>query len=141
LGEQWIETRDLRIPPSADPQSHSFKVLVTVPEGDYGVFPGTLVKVAFVSGVQERLLVSAAAVARRGEVNGIYVIKKSQVEKDQRLEFRYVTLGKLTPDNRYPILSGAQAGERVALDPIAAARAYKTLADKNADKKITGNEE
>lgn len=136
LGKQWVETRELRIPPSADAQSHSFKVLVTVPEGDYGVFPGTLVKIAFVSGEEERLLVPAAAVARRGEVNGIYVIK------NQQLEFRYITLGKLSPDNRYPVLSGAQAGERVALDPIVAARVYKELTDKkSADKKLTGREE
>ncbi len=120
LGEQvWVESRDLRIPPSA--QNHSFRVLVNLPEADYPLLPGSLVKVAFATGSEERLLIPAAAVAWRGEVSGAYVIK------DQRLEFRQLRLGRLTREGQYPVLAGAQAGERVALDPVVAASAYQTL--------------
>ncbi len=116
-----LETSDLRIPPSADVQTHSFKVLVNLPEGDHSLFPGTLVKIGFVVGESEKLLVPASAVAMRGEVSGIYVLG------DNTLEFRYVNLGSRTSDNLYPVLAGASSDEKIALDPIAAAQAYKTL--------------
>jgi RND family efflux transporter MFP subunit len=120
-----LETSDMRIPPSADPQTHSFKVLVNLPSGDHSLFPGTylfpgtLVKIAFVSGETERLLVPASAVAQRGEVTGVYVLANNT------LELRMVNLGSRTADNRYPILAGLQAGEQLVADPIAAANAYK----------------
>lgn len=116
-----LETRDLRIPPSADTQTHSFKVLVNLPPGDHGLFPGTLIKIAFVSGSTEQLAVPAAAVAQRGEVTAVYVIT------EKNLDLRLVRLGTKTSDNRYPILAGLSAGESIALDPISAAQAYSQL--------------
>lgn len=116
---QVLETNDLRIPPSADAQTHSFKVLVNLPNGDHSLFPGTLVKIAFVSGETERLLVPASAVAQRGEVSGVYVVSKNTID------FRLVRLGSITSDNRYPILAGLKVGDEIAQDPIAAANAYK----------------
>jgi len=114
-----LETRDIRIPPSADLQSHSFKVLVNLPNGDHNLFPGTLIKIAFVTGETERLLVPASSVAKRGEVTAVYVLA------DNQLELRMVNLGSKTADNRYPILAGLSAGEQIVVDPIAAANAYK----------------
>jgi len=116
-----LETSDMRIPPSADLQTHSFKVLVNLPSGDHSLFPGTLIKVAFISGETDSLLVPASAVAQRGEVSGVYVLN------GKSLDFRLVRLGTLTADNRYPILAGLNTGDQIALDPIAAAVAYKQL--------------
>jgi RND family efflux transporter MFP subunit len=116
-----LETSDLRIPPSADPQTHSFKVLVNLPEGDHQLFPGTFVKIGFVIGEQEHLLIPASAISKRGEVSGVYVLKENA------LEFRQLNLGSLTSNQHYQILAGASAGERIADDPIAAANAYKSL--------------
>ncbi len=117
-----LETSDLRIPPSADLQTHSFKVLVNLPEGDYSLFPNTLVKIAFVNGETETLLVPASAVAVRGEVTGVYVIANNQIE------FRLVRLGSLTIGNQYPVLAGLHSGETIAIDPVAATNAYKNSA-------------
>ncbi|HEX7763187.1 MAG TPA: efflux RND transporter periplasmic adaptor subunit [Cellvibrio sp.] len=116
-----LETSDLRIPPSADPQTHSFKVLVNLPEGDHQLFPGTFVKIGFVIGEQEQLLIPASSLSKRGEVSGVYVIKENA------LEFRQLNLGSLTSNQTYPILAGASAGEKIAADPVAAANAYKNL--------------
>lgn len=116
-----LESSDLRIPPSADSQTHSFKVLVNLPEGDHQLFPGTFVKIAFVTGEQEQLLIPASSVSKRGEVSGVYVIKENA------LEFRQLNLGSLTSNKDYPIRAGASAGEKIATDPIAAANAYKSL--------------
>ena len=116
-----LESSDLRIPPSADPQTHSFRVLVNLPEGDHQLFPGTFVKIGFVTGEQEQLLIPASVISKRGEVSGVYVIKENG------LEFRQLNLGSLTSNKNYPILAGASAGETIAADPIAAANAYKNL--------------
>lgn len=118
---KMLETSDMRIPPSADPQTHSFKVLVNLPEGDHQLFPGTFVKIGFVTGEQEQLLIPASSLSKRGEVSGVYVLKENA------LEFRQLNLGSLTSNQHYPILAGANAGEKIAADPIAAANAYKNL--------------
>ena len=115
-----VDAEELRIPPGADPATHAFRVLVTLPPGEHRVHPGTLVKVAFVSGEAERLLVPASALVRRGEVTAVHV-----VAPDGRVALRYVRIGNPAPDGRIPVLSGLASGERVALDPVAAAAAYR----------------
>ncbi len=115
-----IAVEELRISPNADPVTHTFRVLATVPQGDYGVYPGMLLKVAFVTGAEERLLLPAAALVRRGEIDAAYV-----VGEDGRIAFRYLRVGTPAADGRVPVLAGLVAGERVATDPLAAAVAYK----------------
>lgn len=122
-----VEAAALRIPPKADVTTHTFRVLVSLPEGDHGVFPGTLVKVAFVSGETERLLIPADALVQRGEVTGVYVVA------NERVSLRYVRTGTPTADGDVPILSGLEDGERVAVDPIAAGIAYKAIAQAPGD--------
>ncbi|WP_348675326.1 efflux RND transporter periplasmic adaptor subunit [uncultured Abyssibacter sp.] len=117
-----LPIEDLRLPPGANASTHSFEVLVNLPEGQHDVFPGTLIKVAFVSGEDTRLLVPAEAVVRRGEVTGVYVVD------GDRISLRYVRLGTPTADGRVPVLAGLSEGDRIALDPIAAASAYKAQA-------------
>lgn len=120
---QALDAADLRLPPNADPATHTFRVLVTLPAGDHGVFPGTLVKVTFASGEEERVLVPAAAVVQRSEVTGVYVL-----DDQARVSFRYVRVGTPMPDAQIPVLAGLSAGERVAVDPIAAGIRYKQQA-------------
>lgn len=115
-----VAAAELRIPPSADPSTHTFRVLVTLPPGEHGVFPGTLVKVAFVSGEEERVLIPPAAIVRRGEVTGVYVI-----DAGKRVGLRYLRVGTAAAGGGVPVLAGLAAGERIALDPIAAGIAYK----------------
>lgn len=122
-GGKALEATDMRLPPNADPATHTFRVLVTLPAGDHGVFPGTLVKVAFASGEEERVLVPASVVVQRSEVTGVYVF-----DEQDRVSFRYVRIGTPTADARIPVLAGIAAGERVAVDPIAAGIRYKQQA-------------
>lgn len=115
-----VVAQEMRIPPNADPGTQSFRVLVTLPAGDYGVYPGVLLKVAFVTGSEQRLLLPAPALVRRGEIEGAYVIAA-----DGTLSFRYLRTGTVASDGRIPVLAGLTDGERVATDPYAAAAAYK----------------
>ncbi len=118
--DRSVEASALRIPPSADPSTHSFRVLVELPPADHGVYPGTLVKVAFVSGEDERLLLPAEAVVRRGELTGAYV-----VDAEGGISLRYLRLGSPAADGRVAVLAGLSRGDKVATDPIAAGIAYK----------------
>ena len=118
-GARSVAAASLRIPPSADSTTHTFRVRVNLPDSVPDGFPGMLVKVAFVSGEEEQLLAPADAIVRRGEVTGVYV-----VDEAGRVSLRYVRTG--TPfENRVPVLAGLTAGDRVATDPIAAGIAYK----------------
>jgi RND family efflux transporter MFP subunit len=115
-----LPAESIRFPPTADPLTHTFQVRVDLPSGDYGAFPGTLVKIAFVSGEDNRLLIPETALLRRGELTGAYV-----VDEQGRIELRYLRVGTPTAEDRVPVLAGLDAGERIATDPIAAAIAYK----------------
>lgn len=120
-----VPAADLRLPPAADPATHSFRVLAALPalEADAGVFPGTLLKVAFTSGEAEGLLLPAAAIVHRGELTACYVL-----DEQGAIGLRTLRIGSPGPDGRIPVLAGLAGGERVALDPIAAAVEYKRQA-------------
>lgn len=111
----WIESRALTFFPYADPKSHSFSVRVDLPEGQYGLYPGMLVKTGFQIGEKADLTIPAAAIVHRSEVTGVYV-----VGSDGRLGFRQLRLGREVPGDLTVVLAGLEVGERVALDPVAA---------------------
>jgi RND family efflux transporter MFP subunit len=121
-----LAAENLRLPPSADAKTQSFRVQMTLPKavgvGHENIFPGTLVKVAFTTGEEERLLAPAASVVHQGEITGVYVVGANGA-----LSFRYIRTGTPTGENRIPVVAGLAAGEKIALDPIAAARTYKKL--------------
>lgn len=118
-----VPAESVRISPQADMATHTFQVRVALAEGQHGGHPGMLVKVAFVSGERTALLLPATAVVRRSEVTGAYV-----VGDDGRIALRYLRLGTPLADGRVPVLAGLAAGERVALDPIAAGAELKKQA-------------
>lgn len=107
----------LTVFPYADEHSHTFRVRVELPEaGSHGVYPGQLVKVQFAYRSEPGLMVPGAALVRRGELSGLYLVTEKGA-----LEFRAVRPGAQLADGRIEILSGLAAGEHVALDPVAAA--------------------
>lgn len=115
-----LRAEGVRIFPYASEQTHTFRVRVSLPEGRYGIYPGMLVKVAFVSGRSQRLLIPAEAVVRRSEVTAVYV-----QDEDGRVQFRQIRAGTAQADGQVPVLAGLDAGETVATDPVAAAEALK----------------
>jgi len=117
---EWLESKDLTLFPYADPDSHSFTVRVQLPQGQHGLFPGMLVKAAFTVGEKKHLVIPSRAIVHRSEVTGIYV-----VDDDHKLQFRQLRTGRDVPGDLTEVLAGLQAGERVALDPVAASIALK----------------
>lgn len=115
-GEQGVEAASLTITPYADPATHTFNVRVNLPRGEYGVYPGMFVKVAFEIGSQRQLVVPVSAIARRSEVSAVYV-----VDKHMHVHFRQVRVGRRIGEKQVSILAGLSEGEQVALDPVKAA--------------------
>lgn len=125
---RWIESDQLTFFPYADPVSHAFTVRVQLPDGQYGLYPGMLVKVAFSVGEKPYLAVPSRAIAHRSEVTGVYV-----VGDNQRLQFRQLRVGREVPGDLTVVLAGLEAGERIALDPVAAAIRLKQQRAGSAD--------
>jgi RND family efflux transporter MFP subunit len=115
-GERRIQATAVTVFPYADPQTHTFKVRVELPEEETGLHPGMTVKVGFAVGSAERLLLPRSALVQRSEVNAVYVVAQ------QQLSLRQLRLGHRYGD-RVEVLAGLTAGEQIATDPLAAAAA------------------
>lgn len=114
-----IEAKDLTIFPQAAPQSNTFRARIDLPENAADLYPGMLVKVGFVVGEAQRLLIPASALVERGEVSGVYVVGAKE-----QVSLRQVRIGRRL-DDRIEVLAGLNESERVALDPLAASIALK----------------
>jgi RND family efflux transporter MFP subunit len=108
-----VEADKVTVFPYADPSTHSFSVRVDLPEADTGLSPGMAAKVAFVVGEDERLLLPVSSLVKRSEVTAAYVFGETG------LALRQLRLGHRIGD-RTEVLSGLSAGDRVAVDPVAA---------------------
>jgi multidrug efflux pump subunit AcrA (membrane-fusion protein) len=109
-----IESTAITFYPSAQPQTNTFRARIDMPKGLKGLAPGMFVKVGFVTGEAQQMLVPRSAVVERSEMRAVYV-----VATDGRVSLRQVRLGHVTGDS-VEILAGLAEGELVALDPTAA---------------------
>lgn len=116
----WLESDDISLFPFADPQSHTFTARVRLPDGQHGMYPGVLVKVAFLVGRQPVLLIPDTAIVHRSEVIGVYV-----VEDSGQIRFRQLRIGRPATGGMRVVLAGLEEGESIALDPVAAGIALK----------------
>jgi RND family efflux transporter MFP subunit len=109
-----VEATRLTLSPQASPESNSFLVRLDLPENAADLYPGMFVKVAFVVGQAERLLIPAEALVERSEITAVYV---------QAADGRIV-LRQLRPGHRYgdkiEVLAGLEPGEAIVTDPLAA---------------------
>ena len=118
-----LPLQNLQILPALDADTHSAQVRVSLPKSDsktgINAAPGMFARIWLpTQNTQASQLVGpVAAIVRRAEMTGMYVIN----EKNQP-QLRQVRLGR-TDNDLVEILSGVSAGERVALDPQAAAKA------------------
>jgi len=109
-----IEAKKLTVFPEATAPANTFRARLELPENAADLYPGMFVKVGFVVGEADRLLVPLATLVERGELNGVYVIGS-----DGRTSLRQVRVGHRF-GAQVEILAGLVAGEHVALDPVAA---------------------
>lgn len=111
----------LVVVPAADPLSHTQMVRIDLPRGAAGLHPGLFARVWLqlagdARAEATRLTVPKSALVTRGDLRAVYVVEATGVA------LRQVRVGRAQGDE-VEILSGVSVGEKVALDPVAAARA------------------
>ncbi len=113
-----VDAVTMQVLPTVDAATHSQQVRLALPDAGPALTPGTFARVQFpVAGVAvASLTVPAAAVVRRPEFNAVYV-----VNADGKPQLRQVRLGRARGD-AVEVLAGLAPGERIALDPVTAAR-------------------
>ena len=123
---EWVVPSRVTMLPTIDPATHTVQLRLDLPRetaatasATAAITPGLFARAWLPSQVQgtARLDIPARAVVRRAEMTGVYV-----VGADARPLLRQVRLG-VTQGDSVEVLSGVSAGERIALDPQAAARA------------------
>lgn len=115
---EQVAVEKITVFPIADHASNTFKVRLDLPEGAQGLFPGMFVKAALVTGEKDELMIPTKSIVHRSEVTAVYVV--SDVGD---VTFRHVRLGSTRASSDgalQEILSGLDAGEKVAVDPIQA---------------------
>lgn len=110
---QWQPAARMVVIPTANPRTHTTEIRVYLPSNISGLLPGQFVRVHFVIGTSRRLVVPAAAIVRRSELTGVYVLPEKG-----RPQLRQVRLGERQGDGSYEVLAGVREGEKVSLDPI-----------------------
>ena len=116
--ERKLMSTQLTVLPRADSVSNMVTVRLTLPKNILTISPGMFARAILpVEGakVQAQIFVPATAVIKRSELMAVYV-----VDKQGRPHLRQVRLGRKIGDN-IEVFAGLQAGEMVALNPIAAA--------------------
>jgi RND family efflux transporter MFP subunit len=108
-----IAAESLTFFPVADEATSSFRVRASLPAASVTLYPGTFVKIGFVVGETERLLLPASSIVRRSELTAVYVVGADAVT------LRQIRVGRRYGE-RVEVLAGLEAGEAVATDPVAA---------------------
>ena len=117
-----IPVRNMTILPVADAVSHQMQVRVALPDCLKGTAPGMFSRLKLTiknSHETSRLFVPASSVMRRGELALVYVVIGGKPQ------LRQVRLGE-PQGELIEALSGVEAGELVALHPLAAIAISKT---------------
>lgn len=116
-----IPVNNLQLLPTADAVSHQKQVRVSLPKSIAGISPGTFARlglpIANKTG-QVKLLVPASAILRRGELSVVYIVVNGKPQ------LRQIRAG-LPQEELIEILSGVEAGELVAVNPLAAVASLK----------------
>jgi multidrug efflux pump subunit AcrA (membrane-fusion protein) len=94
---------------AGDPVSRTFLVKADLPASP-GLRSGQYARVTLVLGTRDAVTVPEAALVRRGQLDGVFVL-----ESGDRLAYRIVQPGRETAPGRREILSGLSTGERVVV--------------------------
>jgi RND family efflux transporter MFP subunit len=123
VGGRWIVARRVTVFPAASALSNTFRVRLALPVAVPGLYPGMVVRAAFVTGERQRLLVPCSAVVRRSAVTAVYLL-----QPNGDVLMQQVRVGERR-GNRIEVLSGLMAGDRVALDPLRAVQRLEPFPD------------
>lgn len=119
---QWVVPARMQLLPTIDAATHTVELRAALPAGTTGLAPGMFARLwvpvagAGATPGAAALTVPQAAIVRRAEMTGLYVL-----DPNGKPVLRQVRLGRAEAD-QIEVLSGLMPGERVVADPQAAAR-------------------
>ena len=119
---QWVMPAHVQLLPTVDAATHTAQIRADLPAATSGVAPGMFARLWLpLSGAAGRagasaLIVPRTSIVRRAEMTGLYVL-----DTTGKPVLRQVRLGRVEAD-QVEVLSGLMPGERVVVDPQAAAR-------------------
>lgn len=120
--ERHLTITQITVLPTADPVSNMVMVRLALPQNLLSISPGMFARAMLplegVKGpdqIKGQIYVPVKAVIKRSELMAVYV-----VNNQGRPQLRQVRIGRKVGEN-IEVFAGLQAGEVVALDPIAAA--------------------
>ena len=113
-----IEATRMVLLPTANPATHTREARLALPASAQGLAPGMFARAYLPLSLAEapRITVPTGAVVRRPEFAAVYV-----VDAGGRAQLRQVRLGRASGDS-VEVLAGLVPGDRIAVDPVAAAR-------------------
>jgi len=120
--ERSLTASKVTVLPTADAITNSVKVRLLLPQNLNSVSPGMFARAQLpttTTNLQNQIYIPSQAVIKRSELMAVYVV---DAQGDPQL--RQVRVGRRLGDN-VEIVAGLLAGEKLALDPIAAAN-FKT---------------
>lgn len=118
IAGQRLSTRRWEVLPAADASTHTVTVRIELPAGSPAT-PGSFARAWLPAGAAEgpqRVFIPTRALVQRAELKAVYA-----VGADGRPLLRQVRAGAVSGD-QVEVLAGLKPGERIALDPQAAAR-------------------
>lgn len=117
---QSVAASRIEVLPTVDARSHTATARLYLPEGLPGIVPGMAARAHFAVGMAKKLTVPPAAVLRRGEITGVYVLDDKGAPR-----LRQIRLGEAVANGDLEILAGLNSGEQVSLEPIKAGIAVR----------------
>ncbi len=93
----------------ADPQSHSYKVRINLPENEPNLMPGMWAKAKFSVGIRSSILIPTSALVKQNELSAVYLKQGDDFVLNQ------VRLGNIQ-DNEIEVLAGLSPGDVIASD-------------------------
>jgi len=135
--QRMVSPARVQVLPAADAGTHTVTVRADLAPKSEGLLPGQFARLWLPAGGEGDAAaaaggaspwVPAAAVVRRAELTGLYVL-----DAEGRPLLRQVRLGR-SDGERVEILAGLSAGERVAVEPQAAARMVARAAMQSASR-------
>jgi RND family efflux transporter MFP subunit len=112
--QRVIEATKVTVLPAADPRLLSTQVRAELPAAPVpGLAPGVAAKLMLTVGRTRKLVVSEAALIRRGELTVANVLVA-----EGKPQLRQVRVGPPAGDGFVEVLAGLTEGERVAIDPL-----------------------
>jgi multidrug efflux system membrane fusion protein len=118
-GYKRLESREFQRLPAADPRSQTVEVRVALTVAPGVLSPGSFARVmlpALAAVRRPRITVPVGAIVQRSELTAVYVVTSGGVAR-----LRQIRTGRTFGD-RIEVHAGLEYGERIALDPLVAAR-------------------